>query len=304
MTRVKVLGYGTFAVPFEANYRRQRADDEWYSPIPDGYFIEVSEGQYEGKKGWAPRYSVRVPDSKALKPRFNSQVSSGGATIGEQHTPTGKNEDDKLSDEPDQSIQAAAGTKTATGFGGKPTIKPRRTVDQPTRSQKKPSILTGPGAGHAADLPSGTEVRYDKFHDYTAFRLVLGEFENNQGTHSLVICAYHAGKEPRAADTVWLWVGKSSPNWEYLKYHDVVVMCGDDRIKSESTYDSETNTKVNPGVCHEYIHIDLSVAGLQAALDKDQDLEIKIGAHEPFKLGPQIRGKMSEFTKAVRSGDY
>jgi hypothetical protein len=107
MTRVKVLGYGTFAVPSEANHRRQTADDEWYLPLPDGYFVEVSEGQYVGKKGWAQCYSVRVPDSKPFKPIFNSQVSSGGPTIGEQHTPTGKNEDDKLSDEPDQSIQEA-----------------------------------------------------------------------------------------------------------------------------------------------------------------------------------------------------
>jgi hypothetical protein len=57
-------------------------------------------------------------------------------------------------------------------------------------------------------------------------------------------------------------------------------------------------------VCHEYIHIDFSVADLQAALDKGKDLEIKIGIHGPIKLGSQSCGKMSRFTKAVRSGKH
>jgi hypothetical protein len=165
-------------------------------------------------------------------------------------------------------------------------------------------FLTGPGTGHAADLPSDTEVTYDKFHDYTFIRLWLGKFKNNQGKHLLAIAASHEGKEPRAVDTVTLFVGKHSPHWEYLNDHDVVVMCGDDRIKSELNYHSEVDTKDNPDVCHESIHIYISVADLQAALDKDKDLEIKIGACEPITLGSQIRGKMSRFTKAVRSGDY
>jgi hypothetical protein len=166
------------------------------------------------------------------------------------------------------------------------------------------SFLTGPGAGHAADLPPGTKVTYDKFDNLTTILLRLDGFKNEQGKHLLSIAAFHDGKESRAVDTVTLYVAKHSPHWEYLKYHEVVVMCGNDYIQSESTYNSDVDTKDNPDVCHEFIHIDISVADLQAALDKDKDLEVKIGAGEPFNLGSQIRGKMSRFIKAVRSGDY
>lgn len=169
-------------------------------------------------------------------------------------------------------------------------------------------ILCFPVATAAGDkppaLPAGTTVEYDKFHDYTLIRLKLGEFTDAAGTHVLSIYASHPGEEAGVPETATVGIYKYSPHWEYLEHHDVVVMCGDRRLKTESTYRSKVNTKAHVDPCDEFIHIRFGTEELGAMLGKGKDLEIKIGSHPPLPLGPRSRRQVAAFVTAVRSGAY
>jgi hypothetical protein len=157
----------------------------------------------------------------------------------------------------------------------------------------------------APALPAGTEVEYDKFHDITMLSLQLGEFTNEAGTHDLSVHTFHKGREPKAATMVMLQVARYGPHWEYLTYHDVVMMCGDDRLKlRKSSYRSEVDTKDPVDHCNEFFQLYLSPDELRAVLGRDRDLEVKIGTHDPVTLGANARGKILRFVKAVQSGAY
>jgi hypothetical protein len=165
-------------------------------------------------------------------------------------------------------------------------------------------ILAASLTSQAPALPAGTTVQYDKFDDNTTIRLKLGEFTDDAGTHVLSAYAYHDGRGPAAVDEVVFHIFKYSPHWEYLKIHDVVMMCGDDRLELKSSYDSEVSTKSSTNPCHEFFSIYLSAEKLQAMLKKSADIEVKIGSHKPFPLGRKCRSQIDAFTKVVRSGAY
>ncbi len=69
LTKVKMLAYGTFNVRTEADARRNIRDDEFYTPNPDSYFVEILDGPQTGKKAWVNRFMVRVPTSKPFNLR-------------------------------------------------------------------------------------------------------------------------------------------------------------------------------------------------------------------------------------------
>jgi hypothetical protein len=152
----------------------------------------------------------------------------------------------------------------------------------------------------------GTEVEYDKFHDMTHARLELSDYTSEAGTHLLSIWAHHDGKEPKAPARVVFRIHRYGPHWEYLNYHDVVVMCGEERLEMDrSDYSSKVDTKTTSGnYCDEHFHIWVHTGDMQKILELGRDLEVKIGSHKPFTLDAETRDKMLRFTKAVRSGAY
>jgi hypothetical protein len=158
----------------------------------------------------------------------------------------------------------------------------------------------------APSLPKGTELHYDKFQDNSLIELDLGQVMNDAGTHFLSIWAVHKGKEPQEARFVTFYVYRHGRDWEYLKHHGVAIVCGERRLNIyKAGYDSELDTKSGRrDNCHEFFNIDLPSGYLQAVLEQDKDLEIKLGDHDPITIGPKARGKMLRFVKAVRSGAY
>jgi hypothetical protein len=158
----------------------------------------------------------------------------------------------------------------------------------------------------APALPPGTEVEYDKFDDYTHITLDLGEFTTGAGRHDPSIATNHKGKDPKAANLVAFFIDRYGSHWEYLKHHDVTIMCGDKRLKiRRQKYESETNPKADVDeYCEEHFFITVAAQDMQDILELNKDLEVKIGIHEPFTIGPKSRDKMLKFVKAVQSGAY
>jgi hypothetical protein len=159
--------------------------------------------------------------------------------------------------------------------------------------------------GQAPSLPKGVTVEYDKFDDTTYIRLDLGDFTGDAGTHIISVNAIHEGRDPKAVSAVVFHVYRYGREWAYMKHHDVVMMCGDDRMKIiRQRYDFKLQTKYNDKPWTEYINIFLKVDDLQSMLERGKDIEFKIGIEGPYTLGRQARDKMLRFVKAVGSGAY
>jgi hypothetical protein len=159
--------------------------------------------------------------------------------------------------------------------------------------------------GQAPTLPEETEVKYDKFHDSTMIILGLDEFTTEAGTHLPDIYTHHKGKEPVPSAFVTFGILRYGKHWEYLKHHDVFIMCGEQRLKiNKTSYESEVDSKDPDNPCNEHFHIRVMAPLLEQMLELDRDLEVKIGTHKPFTIGPKSRDKMLQFVKAVRSGAY
>jgi hypothetical protein len=160
-------------------------------------------------------------------------------------------------------------------------------------------------AGGASVLAqSGIETEYDKFRDFTFYRLDLGEMgddEDEAGTHAFSISALHAGKERKPiadSDPIRLGILRSGRRWRYIDRHDVIMMEGDNRFKIRSYYKGELDSK-NAEV-NEYFGITMTAGQAKERLASGQDWEIKIGFWDPIPLGPKTRRKIQEFIDYVQ----
>ena len=83
-------------------------------------------------------------------------------------------------------------------------------------------------------------------------------------------------------------------------------MCGGRRLRPRDvTYESEVDTKATDGnVCDEFFQISLSTEERVAALERDKDIEVKLGVKDPWSIGARARAKMLRFAKDVDKGTY
>ncbi len=143
---------------------------------------------------------------------------------------------------------------------------------------------------------SDIESTYDKFNDWTAYRMQLGNIEDDGGVHRFLINGYHDGQERKPftdSDSVDLAIFRFGPHWRYLRDHEVIVMEGKNRFVIEGSYSSDVDDK--NGRVKEVIHIHLSISEARKRLESDKDWEIKIGVKEPIPLGSRMRKKIKEF---------
>ncbi len=174
---------------------------------------------------------------------------------------------------------------------------------QPAHPNTPAEAAAEPGPSTA--LPEGAETEYDKSDNTTSIRLRLGGFTDEAGRHVMSVSNIHTGKEPRAADAIMLLIVRRGPRWEYVQSHDVKIMCGDQHVKiGEQYYDQDLDDKDPVNHWREVFVITFPSKDLQTTLERDRDLEVRIGTHDPFPIGPITRGRILQFVRAVRSGAY
>jgi hypothetical protein len=149
---------------------------------------------------------------------------------------------------------------------------------------------------------SGIETKYDKFRDYTAYRMDLGKTEDeDDGGHDFSLSAHHKGEERKAlgeSDSVTLLVYHYGPRWLYLQQHDVIMMEGRNKFDIETHYAHDLSIKYNE--VNEFIHIQMTIGEARKRLKSGKDWEIKIGYKEPLPLGPKARRRILEFLDFVQ----
>ncbi len=148
---------------------------------------------------------------------------------------------------------------------------------------------------------SGIVTKYDKFRDYTSYRMNVARAENDGDVHVCSVNAYHSGEEKKAlkdSDSIMLLVYHYGPRWLYLRDHDVIMMEGQTKFAIEQDYSGEVDRK-NEGV-DEFIHITMSIEEAKTRLKSGKDWEIKIGLEEPRSLGRIERKKIAEFIAFVQ----
>jgi len=148
---------------------------------------------------------------------------------------------------------------------------------------------------------SEIETRYDKFRDYTAYSRKLGEIQDGDDTVSLSVSALHEGERRKAisdSGEITLYVFRSSPRSRYLNNHDVIVMEGLNRFKTESRY-SRDISKDGDRV-YEDVNIDIRVGEAKEHLS-GKDWEVKIGFEKPIPVGQVTRRKIKEFLDYIQA---
>jgi hypothetical protein len=159
-------------------------------------------------------------------------------------------------------------------------------------------------------LPAGTSVDYDYPTDMTSVNFPLGTFTNNVDSHEISVTSKHKGKDPQTVDKVDLLVNRNGKRWQYgpamghprnFSYRDVVLVCGDKRLKPDAGYISEVNSQSRISPCSESIIISLPIKKLQEMLARDKDLEIKIGRATPLRIIAHHRRQIAAFAANVQS---
>lgn len=153
--------------------------------------------------------------------------------------------------------------------------------------------------------PREVELKYVKEGDLTIASRRLGFFTDDAGTHLLSLYAYHKGRDPKAIKEVLIHIYRYGPQWEYRKDHDVEVSCGKAKLNPRKvTYESRKGTVDPDNPCIETFDLRVSVEDLQTLLERDQDLNVKLGGRESCVLHSPTRRKLLKFVKAARAGEY
>jgi hypothetical protein len=185
-------------------------------------------------------------------------------------------------------------------------------------------------------MPAGTIVEFNKFEQQMTFRLELGQFLRpdsgpdyrflnnelfemaglqppadvpasrgiNEGQYVVGLIAAHPGMAPRPIDKVFLVIIRSGVKQAYLRNHNIRIACGNMRIAVEQSYymPQYRDDVIIWDQWRESLMAEVSVRELETALGQGRNLEVKIGIHDPFPIGPQAGAKILAFIRAVRSG--
>ena len=145
------------------------------------------------------------------------------------------------------------------------------------------------------------DVTYDKFDDRTRIRLQLDAFEIEDDTWNISMSTSYAGKEPyhfNDSHLVQMVITKTGDDWKLLKYHDLKMMVGDDRIPHSVDQFRASEKKY----CSEQVITKIRLGDMKEFLEKGADWEIKIGIQKPFSIGEKDRARMKQFVEVLQKG--
>jgi hypothetical protein len=178
-------------------------------------------------------------------------------------------------------------------------------VDQKHQDKPREEPLRKKGAVSISQ--HDIKTNYDKLSDYTVYRRQLGEIQDDNDAVSLIdavslsVSALHRGEAGRAipdSGHITLNVFRSSPRWRYLNDHDVIVMEGRNRFRTEARYIGDTSKEGDR--VNEFVHIDIRVGEAKEHVS-GEDWEVKIGTEKPFHMGLATRRKIKEFLDYIQA---
>jgi hypothetical protein len=156
----------------------------------------------------------------------------------------------------------------------------------------------------AAVAVSQSEIqsKYDRFRDTTFYRRTLGVLDNGKEYRALSISASHKGEERKRfkdAQFVTITIYRHGPRWRYLDDHDVVIMQGRKRFKTQTLYDHKIDEEDH--TCKEFMGVRVEIAELRSGMANDEEWDVKTGIDQPFPIGPVTRRKIKEYLDYIQA---
>lgn len=162
-------------------------------------------------------------------------------------------------------------------------------AQRPTTPAVSDTRRVGQNCGHI-------EVSYDRFDDYTNVEWEK-RFGQSRYDLKLTVLATSPGRTLRAVSAVKLMFFEPSSSWQWLKYHQVVLLVDSTvRFRPPSEHDGDVSTS-SAGVL-EWVTAELTLPQMRR-LARAKIVEIAIGSGRTAVLGPEEIGALREFLRTI-----
>jgi hypothetical protein len=156
--------------------------------------------------------------------------------------------------------------------------------------------LTGQTPTGAPEPPiSEITAEYNKFEDRTSVALKIARFRDEEdGLNFFALILHHEGKArpTQLKEFIYLVIVRHGRDWKYRTHHDLKMACGDDRVLH---FGDEYNFELRKDIHQETISTAMLRTTLRKSLDKDENIEVKIGDSEPIVLCAKERARMKSY---------